>query len=481
VCLVCYFKNPGFLDGPNHLARYYVMTRDFQSPFFDSIYETNFRLLPNVGVDFVMFFLGRIIEPGIAFRVVLGSIILLHCVGFYRLHRSLHAGTCSPLVLLLPMTALSYSYLLGFVNFALALGLLPWALMSTLKARNASWWLRLVAWSTALFFCHFFAWMIFAYLTMIWFQLRSEGKPKRVETVALLVIFVGYIALYKLSPSSTEESKVIWSSAADKIKFFFATFVFGPYWKVASGAFFVLLLALTVKKCFRLTKDAARILASIIVLFLICPMGLSIGGNFDARLPAIFFTFLVALANLNASPRLSRVVLGVACSVTVIHLFATGTAMLRTDAEAGRVRSVFSQVPSNSVVTVLSLNFGAATHRDTWYPNYNMLQFVGVPERPMHVQGLFSYPTQQPVLVKKGLQTALPILPRDKEGKIESRQKEFDEWRASIAAKLAPFGIDRVYVFVIDHSSTSAVLTTADAVLFEDATYKLIRCDLAKG
>lgn len=481
VCLVCYFRNPGFLDGPNHLARYYVMTRDFQSPFFNAIYETNFRLLPNVGVDLVMFVLGRIIEPGIAFRIVLGSIVVLHSLGFYRLHRSVHASTCSPLVLLLPMTSLSYSYLLGFVNFALALGLLPWALMSILKIRDTSWWLRLVVWSTALFFCHFFAWMIFAYLTMVCLKFRSDAKLKRGEVIGLLVIFLAYIALYKLSPSSSEESKIIWSSAADKAKFFFATFVFGPYWKAASGAFFLLLTALAFSKNFRLSKDSARILGAIIVLFLVCPMGLSIGGNFDARLPAIFFAFLIALSTVRNSQRLTRSVAAAACAVTLVHLGTTGAAMFRTNAEAGHVRSIFNQVRPNSVVTVLSLNFGRATHRDTWYPNYNMLQFVGVPERPMHVQGLFSYPTQQPVLVKKGLQTALPILARDTEGKIESRQKEFDDWRANIAAKLVPFGIDSVYVFVIDHRSTAASLMTTDKVLFEDATYKLIRCDLAKG
>ncbi|MEI7577916.1 MAG: hypothetical protein WCK51_13570 [Armatimonadota bacterium] len=384
-------------------------------------------------------------------------------------------------MLLLPMTALSYSYLLGFVNFALALSLLPWALMSTLKPRDVKWWLRLIAWSTALFFCHFFAWMIFAYLTLVWFQFRSGTKPKAAETIALLLVFLAYVALYKLSPSSTEESRIIWSSPADKVKFFFATFVFGPFWKLSSGAFFLLLLGLICAKSFRLTPDSGKVLVAILVLFLICPMGLSIGGNFDARIPAILFTFLVALSGFNATQRFSRAVVWISAAVTITHLGTVAAAMIRTDAEASRVRSILAAIPANSVVTVLGLNFGQATHRDTWYPNYNMLQFVAVPERPMHVQGIFSYPTQQPVVVKNGLQAALPILSNDKEGRIESQQRGFDQWRAHISEKLAPFGINRVYVFVIDHRSTSALLKTTDEVLFEDATYKLIRCDLAKG
>ncbi|OWU66281.1 MAG: hypothetical protein CBB60_000320, partial [Armatimonadetes bacterium Cent15-Ar3] len=392
VVLVCSFSNPGFLDYPNHLARFYVMTRDFQSPFFQSIYETNFRLLPNIGVDLLMFGFGRLIEPSIALRLVLGTIVWLQCSGFYKLHLARNGRIISPLVLLLPMTAVSYSFVLGFLNFSLAFGLLPWALVSVMRPRSRKWWLSLFGWSTALFFCHFFAWIIFAYLTLIWLFTQSSSKLRRSEIVTVFCLFFAFVALYKLSPSSTEESKIIWSSLSDKFKFVVATFVFGPFWKPATGLFFLLLSVLGLGRRFGISRDTKILLGATTALFLVCPMGLSIGGNFDARIPAIFFSLLLSLSTVKSSKFEQRVVVGLGCMITLIHLTACGIAMNRSNVEGARARAVLTLLPANSVVSVMSLNTGQSTHRDLWFPNYNMVQFVGVPEKPMHIQGLFSYP-----------------------------------------------------------------------------------------
>ncbi len=481
VCLVTSFSNPGFLDLPNHLARFYVMTRDFKSPFFNSVYETNFRLLPNVGVDVLMFGLGRLIDPGIALRMILGAIVALQCFGFLRLHRSFQKEAASPLILLLPMTVISYSFVLGFLNFSLALALLPWALSSIMRARTQAWWISLIAWSTVLFFCHFFAWLIFAYLTLIWFLFGSGAKPQVKEVIGVVFVLAVYVALYKLSPSSNEESRIIWSSATDKFKFFFATFVFGPFWKPASAMFFSLIGALAVLRKIDVNRGAVTVLIATGVLFAICPMGLSIGGNFDARIPAIFFALLISLSSIRLTAQLRKATLVVSFLITLLHFVACGAAMNQSNVEAARARSILRIIPQNSVVTVLSLNFDQSTHRDTWYPNYNMLQFVGVPEKPMHVQGLFSYPTQQPVLVKRNLQQALPIPMREKSGNVETRQADYKIWRENIAQRLVPLGFKKVYVFIVDHRSTSAKLEISDEILFQDASYKLIVCDLSKG
>jgi hypothetical protein len=457
------------------------MTRDFQSPFFNSVYETNFRLLPNVGVDILMFGLGRLIDPRIALRMILGAIVALQCFGFLRLHRSFQKGAASPLILLLPMTVISYSFVLGFLNFSLAFALLPWALSSIMRSRNQAWWISLIVWSTALFFCHFFAWLIFAYLTLIWFMFGTGAKPQVKEVIGVVIVLAAYVALYKLSPSSSEESRIIWSSAADKFKFFFATFVFGPFWKPASAMFFMLIGALAVLRKIRLSRSAGSVLIATGVLFAICPMGLSIGGNFDARIPAIFFALLISLSSIQLTAHLRNATLVVSFLITLIHFVACGAAMNRSNVEAARARLILRILPKDSVVTVLSVNFDQSTHRDTWCPNFNMLQFVGVPEKPMHVQGLFSYPTQQPVLVKRNLQLALPIPMLEKSVKIEARQTDYNIWREKIAQKLVPLGLTKVYVFMVDHKSTSVQLETKDQILFQDATYKLIVCDLSKG
>jgi hypothetical protein len=76
---------------------------------------------------------------------------------------------------------------------------------------------------------------------------------------------------------------------------------------------------------------------------------------------------------------------------------------------------------------------------------------------------------------------ALPIPRGDKLGTVEIQQVEFYSWRSQIAGKLRQFGIKDVYVFVVDHKSAGAKLDSNDKLMFQDSTYKLLRCDLTKG
>lgn len=483
VILFAVFRNPGFLDYPNHLARFYVMTRDFHTPFYDAHYQDNFKLLPNVGVDAIMLLVGRIVPADIGLKLVVGSSILLYCLGYFRLHRQKFGTTLSPLILLIPMTAYSYSLFLGFLNFFLGSSLLPWAYLA-LSSRRGSWkWgVALGLWALVLFYCHFFCLLIFLFLAgfTLWFD--SERQTTRTEKLIFVGISVGVLVLYKLSPTSGEQSKIVFSTVASKFKYFFAPFVFGPFWKVASVSFYLGVAFLLATRKAELKGFGLKLALAILGLFLVCPFGLQISGNFDGRIPSILFAFFAVFATWQVSDR-KWYTIGVAALVT-IHFATVGLAMYRTNQEGEKVAKILESVPAGASLASLTLNGEGSSHRDTWYPNFNMIQFSAVPQTPMHVHGIFSYKSQQPVLIKSALDHALVTPDTNQFAPLAQRLDEYERWRKGVGAALAPLGISDLYVLVIDHHSDGIQFVTPttalyDKVVYHDQTYTLIRCDLS--
>ena len=98
-----------FLDYPNHLARYYMLTRDFGTPLYNQYYANNFRIIPNIGVDFLMAGLGRVVDPAIGLRLLLAGTICFACYGYSKLSRLRNIGDWHPALIILPVTLFSFS------------------------------------------------------------------------------------------------------------------------------------------------------------------------------------------------------------------------------------------------------------------------------------------------------------------------------------------------------------------------------------
>ena len=475
--LMC-FDNPGFLDYPNHLARFYVMTRDFHTAFYEKFYVDNFRLLPNVGVDAIMFVVGRVVPAALGLKLVLASTVALYCLGFLKLHRRV-SGVTSPLVLLIPMTAYSYTLFLGFVNSFLGFAVLPWAYLCYLSYKpQPRWYLSLGLYCLALFYCHFFTFLVLVFLILVSTVFNREIPLRKVDYLFLFGILVTGLGLYKLSPTSIEQTVIQWSTVAEKVKYFFAPFVFGPFWYAGTILFFAIVGGLFLSRKIELGRSGRTVLISLLVLFILCPYGLSISGNFDGRLPSLIFAFLFAFARVPVI-RVSQV--AAVCSLTtLIHLGTSAVVMNRSTLEAQKVRRILADVPTGAILACKGINTSGATHRNTWYPNYNMIQFVAVPERSMHVAGTFSFPSQQPVLVNEELRSILSIPANAGKGSIAEVQRDYDRWRSNVQLGLPSKGIESVYVLLIDFKSLGASVLAVDEVIYKDETYTLLRCDLVK-
>ncbi len=403
-CLILLvYQNPPFLDMPNHLARYYLMTRDLHSPLFEQYYATNYRIIPNVGVDFLMAIIGRIVDPQIGLRLLLCACVIGSTWGFAKLSRLRNPEYWHPAIILLPVTVLSYSLFLGFLNFVLASAMLPLFLVLYETRRTTPGRIcAILAATLILFFCHLMAAVLF--LGVVAVQLIMEEKnSKRTSGLATVLGSLFLMAvLYKLSSVSDEHSAVVFSSPASKVKYFFSSLVYGPWWKESAGVAFLALAALLIANFRNIAKSDKIVLLGLLVFFLLCPEGVRLSGNFDARVPAILFAFFLAYCRTGERPPTSTWTFGLAAAM-LVYVGSFGLVVRRSDAEAHKMRDILRTVPANAALFIADFNFSRADHRGAWYPAYRMLPFYTAIDRPLFISGIFTFPSRQPVIMKDGL------------------------------------------------------------------------------
>jgi hypothetical protein len=147
---------PPLLDYPNHLARAMVLAAGTSDPVLSRMYATRWTIVPNLGTDLVLPPLLQFLPVHLAGRIVIGITILLPVVGTIAYSRSLF-GRYTPWPLASGLVAYNATLLLGFLNFAAAIG------MALLVAAGWIGWRErhpvvvavLAAFGTvALFFCH---------------------------------------------------------------------------------------------------------------------------------------------------------------------------------------------------------------------------------------------------------------------------------------------------------------------------------------
>jgi hypothetical protein len=114
---------PPLVDYPNHLARFWLLSGGARTPALSPFYVVDWsKASTNIGVDLVVAGLSAVVPAGIAGFLAamlaaacppIGLIILSRTV-FHRFH---------PWQVLFPLTAWSTTFLMGFLNFQIGIGL----------------------------------------------------------------------------------------------------------------------------------------------------------------------------------------------------------------------------------------------------------------------------------------------------------------------------------------------------------------------
>ena len=210
---------PALVDYPNHLARMHILAELGDSPELQAIYAANWAVLPNLAMDAVVPWLGRVVGVTAAGKLFIALTLVLLVAGTLALSRVLHgrlgAGSLAVYLVL-------YNYVLsfGFLNYLFGIGLGLLLLAFWIGARNRPAWLRLAlatVGAAALFFSHLGAVATYA-LCVAGYELWTWNRtpPRRLTVLLRRAALAGLpllpaAALFALlSPTPTAETGMVY-------------------------------------------------------------------------------------------------------------------------------------------------------------------------------------------------------------------------------------------------------------------------------
>lgn len=409
---------PPVLDYPNHLARIFVLAHP-DDPVLSQIYVPHWRIVPNLGIDVIGIGLLKLADVHTGGRILLGLSLLMPVVGVTLYHRAVFGrGSLWPLAS--SLVVCSAVFLLGFMNFLLALGLAfaGAACWIVLRRRVALHWTALVGAVVAMltFLCHIFGIALLALLiaaeeTARLHRMRRAGRPVMGDTlriaIALLVMLAPALVLYVVSPLSGTPTLPGQWRGWDKLLAVLSPFMttnFDVTLLMALGfATFLLLTwrSIAVAPAFPLT------MLVLVAAFLVAPASIKGGTFVDVRI--MLMIVLVAFAGL--SPRLPRrqaalAALFFAALITVRagYLASTWTAHR---ADLAEVRAAIAQVAPGAKVLVARGHRGIDTDVDVAtralpgvYRLDGHLGALLTIERKAFWPSMFADPAQQPITVR---------------------------------------------------------------------------------
>ncbi|WP_095013117.1 hypothetical protein [Tsuneonella mangrovi] len=152
---------PPLTDIPGHMARYMIQLDAGRDPVLSHWYSFTWALVPNLGVDLLVEFLGPAIGLHAAVKAIVMAIIALQVLGILLLSRIAHCRITPFAVFAIPLSySAAFNY--GFINFSLGVALATLAsaawISDWLSDRPALRWLTFAAISCAIWICHLAAW-----------------------------------------------------------------------------------------------------------------------------------------------------------------------------------------------------------------------------------------------------------------------------------------------------------------------------------
>lgn len=150
-------------DLGGHLGRYAIQLDGGRDAQLAQWYTFRWLLIPNLGVDLLVQALGPIVGLEPAVRAVVAATVFLQAFGILATSRVIH-GRITPFAIFALPFIYGHSFVYGFLNFNLALGLLwcslaLWITMSEGPALRRRWPVFAVV-ATILWTCHLVGWAL---------------------------------------------------------------------------------------------------------------------------------------------------------------------------------------------------------------------------------------------------------------------------------------------------------------------------------
>lgn len=362
---------PSMTDLAGHIGRYHVMMDGGRSPWLQSYYAFEWRLVGNLGGDLVVRALAPWLGVERAAWVMAASLAPLTLGGIAAVSRAAH-GRVTPGAALAGLFVLSNPLMFGFVNYVLGFAVALYAFAAWMALRERSAWLHLAVLTPLVFvtwLAHAMAWgalglMVGGFeLVRLW---HRRDRAALGDTVVRMLAFVPPVAL-----------TVAWRSGSEGVLFAYGTAV----WKrkimnwivvlrgeskvidiltpVLAGAAVAATLATRVQRIDPRVFAGGALLA---LATLIMPMTLMGSWGADERLvPAAVILLCLSLTWTGSAAGAVRLVL------LALALFGVRTAMIAHDWRAADARydaalAGLGEVPQGARVHALAFS----TCRPAW-------------------------------------------------------------------------------------------------------------------
>jgi hypothetical protein len=416
---------PPLTDYPNHLARCYILAFGQSDPFLSQMFSAHWQIIPNIGVDLVLPALMRVFSPLVAGRVVVTLCVLLPTSGTVALSYA-YFRQRSIWQIAAGFAAYNALFLLGFMNFELAIGIALWGAAGWILFRErfpAATIAFGAAIGTIAFFFHlvgfcFFALLIGTYelVEILRGRLRTLAslRAAAIRTLLLTATLAVPAVLYVLSPLEKVGGTIEWARFKDKIynllvPFQDYSFKFDAL-LIAPVLAFAILCILTR----RARVSPAGLICSLVLLlgYAVIPRGMKGGFFADLRMP-VMLGFLIFAAfiptRLTSRQRSAAALLFAVLFLTRIGFIAS--VWMHAQSDVSDVREVIAAVPPGSTVLAADVTWHenpiwfSSMPMSRWLPHltvtYTHLAAFVLLDRHAFWSGLFAAESQQPLLLKE--------------------------------------------------------------------------------
>ena len=291
---------PPLTDYPNHLARCYLLAFGSSDPALRPMFSAHWQIIPNIGVDLILPKLMHVLPPLVAGRVMLAFCLLIPTTGAIALSRA-YFRRRSLWQIATGFAAFNLLFLMGFMNFELAIGIAMWGAAAWIRYREqnvAAAVVSAIILAPIVFFFHLFGFCFYALLvgSYEFFVLFERGlrtwtdvKYAARRALAFGLAMVIPALLYSASPLERVSFSPAWVSLPRKLFLAFDSIM--EY----SSLFDLLIAASLVAFLFfcamngraRISKAALICCTALLCIYLVTPVSFKGVYFVDTRLPVM--------------------------------------------------------------------------------------------------------------------------------------------------------------------------------------------------
>ncbi len=473
-------RNLPFHDLANHLARYYVLTRDANLPQTQDLYSVHFGLTPNLGVDIIATVLGRFMPAEFVVKGLLFVGLVAWTLGCYLLSVNRNSGRCSPIAFLAPMLFFNVSVLMGYLNFAFTASLIPiifYCYERIESPKRKIFFLSLTVLLT--YFGHMLAsLLILALLFFQGFQQRKsmDGRTTMISATVMTLV-IGF--LFKVGSVASETKQWRFTDIGNKLWLMRTSFGIGPTLYTFANIFYAFLLLCFCIRLVKVKRNDFYVLLFIAFLYAICPFGLELVMNLDGRIIPLGLAFLVSFAVWRGGQTKVTELVGttVCFALSLGFLYPIFKLVRDGNVEGNKVREMAKMLEPGALLVTVDVNMESAYERSLWDPGLRMISYYAMCEKQVIMPGIYMFATQQPITVRPGN----PIL--DFVATEGERRNDLDQIERSLNKIEAAMFESRsfkgkpVYILLVNHNRTGFPETYRLKYLDQDNCIALAKVD----